>query len=63
VDNAPDGERRGGDAGKASTSFDYLKGVDTVETQRWTESLMERDAEVAVERRHSRGEGLFGLEV
>jgi hypothetical protein len=50
VDSAPDGERRGGDGGKASTSFDGLKGADTVETQRWTVSLMERGAEAAAER-------------
>jgi hypothetical protein len=63
VDSAPDGERRGGDGGKASASFDCLKGADTVETQRWTVSLMERDAEAVAERRHGRGEGFFGLEV
>jgi hypothetical protein len=45
VDSAPDGERHGGDGGKAGASFDCLKGADTVETQRWAVSLMERDAE------------------
>ena len=61
--SAPDGERCRGGGGKASASFDCLKGADTVEGQRWTMSLMERDAKAVAERRQGQGEGLFGLEV